>query len=212
MGNWSMEVGGSAISWPQGSGLLMQVGLERREKLWLNTTLEGRCLQSTAGYVNGKSLKNPHRRYETVKQSMMASPLMSRSGSERGHHCGGVCGNQPQLDAGCAEKSRQQQNYHSGQFVCGISRSETDAESKRLLGKSDCSRGISRQSFTSTVCHSEALSVVVFTGAASVFELSDPEEAAGKNPNCTASPLGIQAAGKHKVLKDASCKHTQVVL
>lgn len=40
-----------------------------------------------------------------------------------------------------------------------------------------------------TVCHSEALSVVVFTGAASIFELSDPEEAAGKNPNCTASPL-----------------------
>lgn len=40
-----------------------------------------------------------------------------------------------------------------------------------------------------TVCHSEALSVVVFTGTASILELSDPEEAAGENPNHTASPL-----------------------
>lgn len=40
-----------------------------------------------------------------------------------------------------------------------------------------------------TVCHSDALSVVVFTGPASIFELSDAEEAAGENPNCAASPL-----------------------
>lgn len=38
------------------------------------------------------------------------------------------------------------------------------------------------------VCHSEELNVVLFTGAASIFELSDPEEAAGENPNCAASP------------------------
>lgn len=55
MGNWSVEVGGSATSWPRGSGLLMQVRLDRREKIWLNGTMEGRCFLSTAGYVNGRA-------------------------------------------------------------------------------------------------------------------------------------------------------------
>lgn len=32
----------------------MQARLDRREKIWLNGTVEGRCLQTTAGYMNGK--------------------------------------------------------------------------------------------------------------------------------------------------------------
>ncbi|XP_042284010.1 uncharacterized protein LOC121908222 isoform X3 [Thunnus maccoyii] len=56
MGNWSVEVGGSALSWPQGSGLQVQARLDRREKIWLNGTVEGRCLQTTAGYKNGSGL------------------------------------------------------------------------------------------------------------------------------------------------------------
>ncbi|XP_070774929.1 uncharacterized protein [Enoplosus armatus] len=53
MGNWSVEVGGSALSWPRGSGLQVQARLDRREKIWLNGTVEGRCLQTTAGYMSG---------------------------------------------------------------------------------------------------------------------------------------------------------------
>lgn len=55
MENWSLEVSGSAISWLRGSGLVMQVRLDRREKMWLNWTVEGRCLRSSAGYADGKS-------------------------------------------------------------------------------------------------------------------------------------------------------------
>lgn len=54
MGNWSMEVGASVASWPRGSGLLMHASLDHREKIWLNGSLEGRCLRSTAGYRTGK--------------------------------------------------------------------------------------------------------------------------------------------------------------
>lgn len=54
MGNWSVEVGGSALSWPRGSGLQVQARLDRREKIWLNGSVEGRCLQIMAGYKNGK--------------------------------------------------------------------------------------------------------------------------------------------------------------
>ncbi len=54
MGNWSVEVGGSALSWPRGSGFQLQARLDRREKIWLNGTVEGRCLQTTVGYVNSK--------------------------------------------------------------------------------------------------------------------------------------------------------------
>ncbi|XP_029309262.1 uncharacterized protein LOC115022426 [Cottoperca gobio] len=55
IGNWSVEVGGSVLSWPRGSGLQVQARLDRREKMWLNGSAEGRCLQTTAGYMNGLS-------------------------------------------------------------------------------------------------------------------------------------------------------------
>ncbi|XP_041848721.1 uncharacterized protein LOC121644668 isoform X2 [Melanotaenia boesemani] len=48
MGNWSVELGGSAVSWTHGSGLQLQTTLDHREKIWLNGTLKGRCLQTTA--------------------------------------------------------------------------------------------------------------------------------------------------------------------
>ncbi|XP_032388091.1 uncharacterized protein LOC116699543 isoform X2 [Etheostoma spectabile] len=53
IGNWSVEVGSSALWWPQGSGLQMQARLDRSEKIWLNWTAEGQCFQTTAGYTNG---------------------------------------------------------------------------------------------------------------------------------------------------------------
>ncbi|XP_061695033.1 uncharacterized protein LOC133510744 isoform X2 [Syngnathoides biaculeatus] len=56
MGNWSVEIGGSAFSWLQGSGLLVRARLDHREELWLNGTMEGRCVQTTAGYRNGYGL------------------------------------------------------------------------------------------------------------------------------------------------------------
>ncbi|KAM7401003.1 hypothetical protein PAMA_005280 [Pampus argenteus] len=56
MGNWSVEVGGSVLSWPRGSGLQVQARLDHREKIWLNGTVEGKCLQTTAGYNNGSGL------------------------------------------------------------------------------------------------------------------------------------------------------------
>ncbi|XP_036941120.1 uncharacterized protein LOC119011822 isoform X1 [Acanthopagrus latus] len=56
MGNWSVEVGGSSLSGPRGSGVQVQARLDHREKIWLNGTLEGRCLRTTAGYMNGPAL------------------------------------------------------------------------------------------------------------------------------------------------------------
>nr|XP_020442398.1 uncharacterized protein LOC109951951 [Monopterus albus] len=56
MGNWSVEVGGSILSWPRGSGLQVQAGLDHREKIWLSGTVQGQCLQTTAGYMNGPRL------------------------------------------------------------------------------------------------------------------------------------------------------------
>ncbi|XP_061654143.1 uncharacterized protein LOC133489262 isoform X2 [Phyllopteryx taeniolatus] len=56
MGNWSVEVGGSILSWLQGSGLLVRARLDHREELWLNSTMEGICFQTTAGYKNGSGL------------------------------------------------------------------------------------------------------------------------------------------------------------
>ncbi|XP_056277303.1 uncharacterized protein LOC130198189 [Pseudoliparis swirei] len=56
IGNWSVEVGGSALSWPGRSGVQVQARLDGREKIWLNGTAEGRCLQTTAGYMNGPGL------------------------------------------------------------------------------------------------------------------------------------------------------------
>ncbi|XP_067330193.1 uncharacterized protein [Channa argus] len=60
MGNWSVEVGGSALSWTRGSGLNMQVRLDHREKIWLSGTVEGQCVQTTAGYtyINGPHLRD----------------------------------------------------------------------------------------------------------------------------------------------------------
>ncbi|XP_037837860.1 uncharacterized protein LOC108248532 [Kryptolebias marmoratus] len=56
VGNLSMEVGGNALSWPRGSGLQVQATLDHREKIWLNGTLEGPCLQTTTGFMNGPDL------------------------------------------------------------------------------------------------------------------------------------------------------------
>lgn len=47
-------MGASAVSWPRGSGLLVHASLDRREKMWVNGSLEGRCLRSTAGFRKGK--------------------------------------------------------------------------------------------------------------------------------------------------------------
>lgn len=56
MGNWSVEVGGNALSSPQGCHLQIQARLDRREKVWLSGTVERQCLQTTAGYLSGKNL------------------------------------------------------------------------------------------------------------------------------------------------------------
>ncbi|KAM3605075.1 uncharacterized protein V6R79_020226 [Siganus canaliculatus] len=53
MGNWSVELEASALSWSRGSGVLVQTRLDHRERIWLNGTLQGRCLQTTAGFMNG---------------------------------------------------------------------------------------------------------------------------------------------------------------
>lgn len=49
-----MEVGANVLSWPRGSGLLMHASLDHRERIWVNGSLEGRCLRSSAGYRKGK--------------------------------------------------------------------------------------------------------------------------------------------------------------
>lgn len=54
IGNWSVDVGGSALFWPQGAGLQVQANLDRSEKIWLNGTLEGGCLKTAAGYMHRK--------------------------------------------------------------------------------------------------------------------------------------------------------------
>ncbi|XP_061587434.1 uncharacterized protein LOC133452231 [Cololabis saira] len=53
VGNWSVEMGGAALSWSGGSSLRVQAGLDHQEKIWLNGTLGGRCLQTTAGFTDG---------------------------------------------------------------------------------------------------------------------------------------------------------------
>lgn len=50
-------MGGTALSWPRGSRLHVQARLDHREKIWLSGTVEGPCLQTTAGYMNGKFSK-----------------------------------------------------------------------------------------------------------------------------------------------------------
>ncbi|KAK7945813.1 hypothetical protein WMY93_001541 [Mugilogobius chulae] len=53
--NWSFEVGGTAQTWARGSGIVLHAQFDKRDKVWLNTTLAGRCLQTTAGFMNGQS-------------------------------------------------------------------------------------------------------------------------------------------------------------
>ncbi|XP_068456308.1 uncharacterized protein [Clinocottus analis] len=53
IGNWSVEVGGSAMSWAGRSGVHVQARLDGREKIWLNGTADGRCLRTAVGYTNG---------------------------------------------------------------------------------------------------------------------------------------------------------------
>ncbi|KAF7669802.1 hypothetical protein LDENG_00124500 [Lucifuga dentata] len=56
LGNWSVQVGGSALSLLQMSGVQVQASLDHRETFWLNATVGGRCLQTTAGYKKGPDL------------------------------------------------------------------------------------------------------------------------------------------------------------
>lgn len=58
MGNWSVEVGANALSSPRGCHIEVQTRLDHREKIWLSGSVEGQCLQTTAGYMNGKKKKN----------------------------------------------------------------------------------------------------------------------------------------------------------
>ncbi|CAJ1071926.1 uncharacterized protein LOC122887130 [Xyrichtys novacula] len=56
IGNWSVDVTGSALSWLGGSGLQVQTRLNRGEKIWLNGSVERQCLRTTAGYMSGPGL------------------------------------------------------------------------------------------------------------------------------------------------------------
>ncbi|XP_057713493.1 uncharacterized protein LOC130929889 [Corythoichthys intestinalis] len=53
MGNWSVEVRGSALSRPRGPALLIHTRLDRREEIWLNATSSESCFRTAAGYKNG---------------------------------------------------------------------------------------------------------------------------------------------------------------
>ncbi|XP_029970978.1 uncharacterized protein LOC115405521 [Salarias fasciatus] len=53
VGNWSVDVRGDALSWPQGLGVQIRASLDHRDHIWLSGTVQGPCLQTTAGYVNG---------------------------------------------------------------------------------------------------------------------------------------------------------------
>lgn len=78
MGNWSVQVGGNALSWPRGSGLQVQATLDHREKIWLSGTVEGQCLQTTAGYMNGKYRKTSailHKTPKNIKTMIMKNSL-----------------------------------------------------------------------------------------------------------------------------------------
>ncbi|KAL4608231.1 hypothetical protein GN956_G25230 [Arapaima gigas] len=50
VGNGALELGGSVLSSRRGGGLLVQAGLDHRERLWMQGTLDGRCLQAAAGH------------------------------------------------------------------------------------------------------------------------------------------------------------------
>lgn len=140
MGNWSVAVVGSVLSGPRGSGVQVQAGLDHREKIRLNGTIEGRCLQATAGYMNGKDATISTILAKYIQTVITDDVFWSRSAG--GCQCGGMCGNKSQFDVGCAEKWRQQQTWNLSQCVCAIGQSEADAESQWLFGKSNWNRGI----------------------------------------------------------------------
>ncbi|KAM8851209.1 uncharacterized protein AB9W97_022010 isoform 3-T3 [Spinachia spinachia] len=89
IGNWSIELGGSALSWPGRSGLLLQARLDRREKIWLSGTAEGHCLQTTAGYRNG--LTEDVSAVACVRRNLsLALDVQRREGSSRPQTLGRV--------------------------------------------------------------------------------------------------------------------------
>ncbi|XP_048844771.1 uncharacterized protein LOC125716487 [Brienomyrus brachyistius] len=90
LGDGALELGGSVFSSRRGAGLLMQARLDRSDRLWLQGALEGRCLQTAAGFSDGASLDDEltialclegrrrstlevHRREGVAKRSRLAS-------------------------------------------------------------------------------------------------------------------------------------------
>ncbi|XP_031416008.1 uncharacterized protein LOC116218434 isoform X3 [Clupea harengus] len=53
MGNWSLEVGGSAVSSGRGPGLRLQAKLDGAERVWVQGGMEKRCLRAGVGYEDG---------------------------------------------------------------------------------------------------------------------------------------------------------------
>ncbi|XP_034558818.1 uncharacterized protein LOC117826674 [Notolabrus celidotus] len=49
IGNWSIDVGGSALSWLGGTGLQVQARLGRSETIWVNGSVEGRLSENHGG-------------------------------------------------------------------------------------------------------------------------------------------------------------------
>lgn len=89
IGNWSVEVGGSALSGPGSSGLHVQATLDHREKVWLNGTLEGRCFHTTAGYMNGNPSLPTHTTHTHMQHTWgFSSPFtqMPPSSLVTNHH------------------------------------------------------------------------------------------------------------------------------
>ncbi|KAM9322405.1 uncharacterized protein KZ484_020619 [Pholidichthys leucotaenia] len=56
IGNYSVEVRGSALSWPRGSALDLHATLDHRETVWFNGTVDEQCLQTMTGYRKGPRL------------------------------------------------------------------------------------------------------------------------------------------------------------
>ncbi|KAM6948685.1 uncharacterized protein FYW47_016634 [Aplochiton taeniatus] len=54
LGNWSVEVAGSALSSPLGTGFHVQAQMDHSDRVWLRGALERPCLRATAGYGNVK--------------------------------------------------------------------------------------------------------------------------------------------------------------
>ncbi|KAE8291162.1 hypothetical protein D5F01_LYC10756 [Larimichthys crocea] len=91
IGNWSVEVGGSALSWSRGSGLQVEARLDHKEKIWLNGTVEGRCLQTTAGYMKGPGLSEDITVVGCVgKNRSLMLDVQKRDGSSKPETLAGV--------------------------------------------------------------------------------------------------------------------------